>query len=86
MSNPNNCTTCDHRQYRDDGEGGIGHCYMFQHAPTQACLHHTYPVMAIRNARIQMMKKILESRHALNERAANTNARQTPSDESHNSQ
>ncbi|EKD89704.1 MAG: hypothetical protein ACD_33C00004G0004 [uncultured bacterium] len=36
MSNPNNCSTCDHIKYPDDG-----HCYMFKDIPTEVCMQHT---------------------------------------------
>lgn len=34
--NPNRCETCEHKK-RPDG----GHCYMFQHEPTDVCMQHT---------------------------------------------
>ncbi|EKD89721.1 MAG: hypothetical protein ACD_33C00002G0013 [uncultured bacterium] len=36
MSNPNNCSKCDHSKYPDGG-----HCYMFKDAPTYICMQHT---------------------------------------------
>lgn len=36
MANPNNCSTCDHSQDRDDG-----HCYMFRNEPEGVCMQHT---------------------------------------------
>jgi hypothetical protein len=35
-TNPNNCTTCDHKQNPDGGW-----CYMFRDEATEVCLHHT---------------------------------------------
>ena len=36
MSNPNNCSTCDHKR-RPDG----GWCYAFRNEPTDVCMQHT---------------------------------------------
>lgn len=36
MANPNNCSTCDHKQHPDDG-----HCYMFRDEPQDVCMQHT---------------------------------------------
>ena len=36
MSNPNNCSTCDHKRNPDDGW-----CYMFREEPTEVCYIHT---------------------------------------------
>lgn len=53
MSNPNNCTTCDHKKHPDGG-----HCYMFKLAPTSACSHHTFNVEAWRAVRMQFVEHI----------------------------
>lgn len=34
--NPNNCTTCNHKQNPDGG-----HCYMFRDEPDDVCMQHT---------------------------------------------
>lgn len=34
--NPNNCTTCEHKQNPDGG-----HCYMYRTPPSVKCLSHT---------------------------------------------
>lgn len=36
MSNPNNCTACDHKRHPDGGW-----CYMFRAEPQATCLQHT---------------------------------------------
>lgn len=36
MTNPNNCSTCDHKAHPDGGW-----CYMFRHEPKEACPCHT---------------------------------------------
>jgi len=35
-ANPNNCSTCAHKDHPDGGW-----CYMFRDEPTQTCLQHT---------------------------------------------
>jgi hypothetical protein len=37
-SNPNNCSTCDHKIGRREEDG---FCYMFRHEPTDVCMQHT---------------------------------------------
>lgn len=36
VTNPNNCSTCDHKQYPDGGW-----CYMFKEPVHGACMSHT---------------------------------------------
>lgn len=36
MSNPNKCSTCDHKRHPDGG-----HCYMFRDEPSDVCMQHT---------------------------------------------
>lgn len=36
MSNPNNCSTCGHKQNPDGG-----YCYMFKDEPSEVCMQHT---------------------------------------------
>lgn len=50
MSNPNNCSTCEHRQtaLRSPNDGGW--CYMFRLPPNEACMQHTDRSRARNNA------------------------------------
>lgn len=36
MSNPNNCSACDHKRHPDGGW-----CYMFRAEPVERCAQHT---------------------------------------------
>lgn len=36
MSNPNNCSTCDHKHHPQGGW-----CYAFRNEPTDVCMQHT---------------------------------------------
>ena len=59
MSNPNNCATCKNRQYRDDGDGGIGHCYMFRAEPDFPCPHHSWHGEQVKAMRRLMARAVL---------------------------
>jgi hypothetical protein len=38
MANPNNCSTCEHKQINEDNELW---CYMFKEEPKEQCMQHT---------------------------------------------
>lgn len=51
MSNPNNCSTCDHKKHPDGG-----HCYMFRFAPTEPCMQHSVRFESARNMRMAVLQ------------------------------
>lgn len=41
MKNPNNCSTCEHRQTALRSPEDEGWCYMFRRPPNEVCMQHT---------------------------------------------
>lgn len=63
MTNPNNCTTCDHKKHPDGGW-----CYMFRDEPDSICRQHTLykkPIQELLDMEAQLANAGKDNEHVV---------------------